>query len=640
MQNCRTIPVSNLNYFLDFALWREAKKLLDFQIKQIDKNQHYNTLSLLYYKRIFSRATTLETENYFNQRVANNFFYGLQREFAVYDYVIPKSHLRLRSHKFFTYPMRVLYYSIGLYLLKLSEDFLNGYIHNNERIKCYYGGNLRFNKDCLVIKHETTFYKQYYKDFKKLIRKETNTSTNNKIVLKLDIQNYFDNISVALLLERIDRFVKPSIKEQFHFDVFSQEQIKFYFNYVSSNKGGIPQADNDIISGFIGNLYLIFSDLFIDEQLGKQKCIEKHQIIRYLDDIYIVINFDTKTDQHKKEAITDEVISQVSDTLNYRFELRLNTKTRIYWLCKAEHREELLKDLKKVSPDYYSTDDSDETPENKIVNIFDELEKLKKSGIDLSLCSDGSLQEEILKEVYDKSVNQLLEKKENQNKIEELFKDFNFDLVKTMPTEIIIIISKNQKTSTLFFEFLKRKRDLTTRDLYLIIKYLCQTNFQNPSLFKKLKNHAGFQDIASLYEKAKISLDFPGYYNLSNKQASVLLEKTHILEQIRLRVFNEKICSYSVALNHLLNEIHAICMLLDVNEKNKEYEADDAVRYLASQCISHENCIDIRNLFDRRNRNTVSHPGTDQKIAWGVTKNEYVKYRDAVGECLKIILPK
>lgn len=37
----------------------------------------------------------------------------------------------------------------------------------------------------------------------------------------------------------------------------------------------------------------------------------------------------------------------------------------------------------------------------------------------------------------------------------------------------------------------------------------------------------------------------------------------HIIEQIRLRVFNEKIGSYSVALNHLLNEIHGICMLID-----------------------------------------------------------------------------
>ncbi len=124
---------------------------------------------------------------------------------------------------------------------------------------------------------------------------------------------------------------------------------------------------------------------------------------------------------------------------------------------------------------------------------------------------------------------------------------------------------------------------------------------------------------------------------MSDEQVILLSKEAHIIEQIRLRILNEKIGSYSVALNHLLNEIHAICMLLEQNQK-KKYEADDAVKYLSSKCVPHEICLDIRNLFDRRNRNTVSHPGSVQNIAWGVPKNEYIKYRNAVGKCLKIIL--
>lgn len=65
---------SQLGYFLDFSLWQQAKKLLDFQIQQMENNKHYNTLSMFYYKQIAPLATALETEDYFNQRVASNLF--------------------------------------------------------------------------------------------------------------------------------------------------------------------------------------------------------------------------------------------------------------------------------------------------------------------------------------------------------------------------------------------------------------------------------------------------------------------------------------------------------------------------------------------------------------------------------------
>lgn len=630
---------SQLGYFLDFSLWKEAKKLLDFQIKQMENNKHYNTLSMFYYKQIVSFSAALETEEYFNKRVANNLFYGLEREFAIYDYVIPKACLGLRNQKFFTYPMRVLYYSICLYLLKLSQETLQGYVKNNERLKCYYGGDLRFENESLVIKHETTFYRPNYKEFKKQVRKQAVKSVDNKLVIKLDIQNYFDNVSIPILLDNLDRFVKPSVKESLHFDVSTREQIFFYFNYISENKGGIPQADNDIVSGFLGHLYLLFSDLRIDTKICRYKdLIHEHKIIRFVDDTFIIINFQESTGQRQKEDIADSLTSQISDVLHYNSGLRLNTKTRLYWLRIAEQKEELLKDLKKVSPEYYANEsDSEETPQNKITNIFEELEKLKNSSIDISRGGDGSLQEEILKEVYDKSVIQLLEKEENKHKIQETFNNFNFDLVKASPREIIIIISINQEVCKNFVSFLQNKTHLTTRDLYLIIKFLCQTNFKNRDLFEKIKNHDKFSHIGNVYQEAKIVSEAPGYYHLSGNKVITLSEESHIIEQIRLRTLNEKISSYSVALNHLLNEIHAICLLRDAKKK-KKYEADDAVKYLADKCVPHEICLDIRNLFDRRNRNTVSHPGSNQNIAWGVTKDEYTKYRNAVGKCLEIIL--
>ncbi|MDJ0732679.1 MAG: AbiA family abortive infection protein [Nostocaceae cyanobacterium] len=639
---------SQLGYFLNFHLWEDAKKLLDFQINQMDKNPHYHTLSMFYYQKIVSVKNQLDRERYFQQKVANNLFYGLENEFNVYDYVIPKSHLGLRNQKFFTYPMRVLYYSIGLYLLKVSQDFLQGYVNNNKQFQCFYGGNLHFNDDKLVIKHKTTFYKDYYKEFKRqLINQvdDNNQDINNKLVIKLDIQNYFDNICMTKMLDKIDAFVKPNHKKNLNFDASTKEQIVFYFNYITSNQGGIPQADNNIVSGFLGYIYLLFGDLAIDTDICKYRhFIKEHKIIRFVDDTYVIMNFAPNTKKEKKEEIADSLTSRISDILHDELGLRLNTKTRVYWLDDKKHRDELRKNLKKVSPDYYVDDDEDqETPENKIKNIFTVLENLKASSIDVSLFPDGSLEEDTLKEVYDKKVNQLLKKPDNQTRIEQIFRDFNFDLVKVMPREIILIISKNPNILVQFVKFLESKQNITTRDLFLIINFLCHTEFEKNkiSLLKQLKNNASFSQIATVYETGKIASNSPGYYSLSAKKIINRIAKDpHIIEQIRLRVFNEKIGSYSVALNHLLNEIHGICMLIDNNSQNtnKKYEADDVVKYLASKCLPHEICIDIRNLFDRRNHNTVSHPGSEQKIAWAVTKKEYLQYRDAVGKCLEIIL--
>ena len=87
-----------------------------------------------------------------------------------------------------------------------------------------------------------------------------------------------------------------------------------------------------------------------------------------------------------------------------------------------------------------------------------------------------------------------------------------------------------------------------------------------------------------------------------------------------------------------MNEIHAICMLFDKETQKNKYEADDVVNYLTKKCVNHEIIIKVRNLFDRRNRNTISHPSSEYKIAWEVTKFEYMEYREVVGKCLKHII--
>lgn len=634
------VTASQIGHFLSYNLWHEATRLLNFQIQEKKNNKHYNTLSIFYYEKILPIIPEVDTIDYFQRKIANNLFYGLENEFKFCDYTMPKQGLGLRYYKFFTYPARILYYSIGLYILKVSEGFIKDYIENTGNFKSYYGGKLHFKNDSLVVSSSTAFYLSHYKSFRKAVRRETSTNQENKIVIRLDIQNYFENISIINLLQKLYELVKPSTKQKLNFDTLTIEQIVFYFDWLSSNKGGIPQADNDTISGFLAHLYLSFGDLAIDEEIYKfSDFVREHKIIRYVDDTFIFIIFNDNTEEQQKELFIDLLSSRIADILHHDLGLRLNQKTKLYRLNEPNQISELLKDIKKVSPEYYVDKDNDkeEDPPNKVASIFNELRKLKLSKIDTTFRYDHSLQEEVLKDIYDKSVNQLLDKEDNQVILEEIFTNFNFDLVKAKPKELIVIIAKNHITLENFRQFLNSKKVLTSRDVDLVVKYLCQTNFTDKDLITKLEEDSNFNSVIKMYREGQVYFDFPGYYNLSNNQTFKILGESHIMEQVRLRIFHERTCLYSVALNHLLNEIHAICWFIDQPTK-AEYRATDAVKYLTAQRVSHQVCIQINNLFDRRNHNVVSHPRSNQVIAWCVSKDEYFNYRNAVSMCLETII--
>ncbi len=181
--------------------------------------------------------------------------------------------------------------------------------------------------------------------------------------------------------------------------------------------------------------------------------------------------------------------------------------------------------------------------------------------------------------------------------------------------------------------FLLTKEIITISDADLIIRFLFQTNFCDTALISQLKKNTHTKKIAETFLDAKLNCDIPGYYNLTCMQMKRLSEMPDVIEQTRLRVLNEMSGSYSVALNHLVNEMHAVCIKQEKADK-KDYDVNSVVKFINSKHISHETCIKIRNLFDRRNANSVSHPGSDNSIAWEVTKEEYLDYYEHVGKCL------
>ena len=205
-----------LGYFLDYRYWDNAFLLSEYQLSLKPKNKHFNTLSMFYYEALGDKIrASLREKEYFATRVSNNLLYGLEREYAIHSYAVPKPNLGLRKYRFFTYPMRIAYYAVGLYLLHLSQDFFTHYYQKSKHIHSNYGGHLSFNEETrdLVLSYNSVWYKSHYQRFRNKVRKETDGNVQHKVVFHLDIQNYFEEISIPTLLRLLTECVKPSIQK-------------------------------------------------------------------------------------------------------------------------------------------------------------------------------------------------------------------------------------------------------------------------------------------------------------------------------------------------------------------------------------------------------------------------------------------
>ena len=642
--------ILGLGHFLEYRHWVEALKLLKYQLERKKTNRHFNKLEMSYYEKLKTSFGKLENEQYFNTRIANNLFYGVGKEFAVFPYTIPKSNLGLRRYKFMTCPMRVLYYTVGLYLLEISQEYLQGY-KSHKHIRAGYGGNLGFNdKRKLILKPNRVYYKIHYENFCRGIRKEREGDTERKVVIRLDIQNYFDELNIPKLLNLLGERVKPTIKRRMCYDERTQTQLIYFFDFIARGASGIPQSDNNIISDFIGHLFLVFGDLFLDEEIRQHNdSVKCHSIIRYADDLYISITF-KEQDKALRTGLLNSLAPRIADCLHKKLGLRLNPKTRFFDLRNQDDTDALERNLKQVSEgNEIEHDEGNAPPEEKIRNIFDELTKLRRFPIapyfpdHCELDSDGeSFNEQnfkdILKGVYDDNVQQMLNKPIIKYRLKKLFLGFDFELVNTYPMPIIILMVACDDVQKAFEKYLLSKTHLTSRDISLTLNYLCQTEFSHSNLLNLLEQDPQMKKIMKIFERGCLPSESPGYYALTEEQTLKIAQppQPHIIEQIRLRGLSEQKGEYSVALNHLLNEIHAICHLLDGEAPTlNKYTAQKVGRFLTSKSVPHETHQQIQNLFDRRNISPVSHA---DPIASAVAKDEYEKYRFHVGKCLQHLL--
>jgi hypothetical protein len=113
------------------------------------------------------------------------------------------------------------------------------------------------------------------------------------------------------------------------------------------------------------------------------------------------------------------------------------------------------------------------------------------------------------------------------------------------------------------------------------------------------------------------------YINIEN---DCLQANGSLMHQVRRMIIAEKRGVHGLAYNHLLNTLQEWCFCYQQpGTSRNHYDRNRVVEWLESKA-SHSEIVFVITMFDRRNRNTISHPGDESTEVTPVDKTEYEEH--------------
>ena len=287
-----------------FELNENTKKsyLQFFPLTKISKKEEENLKSESFFNNYIKDLTFVIDEECFFR--TNNFLQKGDGSFRDSSLVSPILFLVLQT--------------LGYKIYSLYEQ------ERNENIEVYYAGN--YNEMDVM-------YKRSYDEFYNSINSKKN---DFDYYLKTDISNFFSNINVNILVEKID---KNCNKKGNKITINSSELkvLKDILEYAGFGK--FPTIENSVATSFLAtNVYLDEIDNYIYDYISKNKNEDSFKMIRYVDDLYILFN-SNKINKNIKD-FCNELRNQYSSILK-KYGLALNNKK--FTFTKIENIENELK---------------------------------------------------------------------------------------------------------------------------------------------------------------------------------------------------------------------------------------------------------------------------------------------------------
>lgn len=260
----------------------------------------------------------LKSESFFNNYIKDLTFVIVEECFFRTNNFLQKGDGSFRDSSLVSPILFLVLQTLGYKIYNLYEQ------ERNENIEVYYAGN--YNEMDVM-------YKKSYDEFYNSINSKKN---DFDYYLKTDLSNFFSNINVNILVEKID---KNCNKKGNKITINSSELkvLKDILEYAGFGK--FPTIENSVATSFLAtNVYLDEIDNYIYDYISKNKNEDSFKIIRYVDDLYILFN-SNKINKNTKD-FCNELRNQYSSILK-KYGLALNNKK--FTFTKIENIENELK---------------------------------------------------------------------------------------------------------------------------------------------------------------------------------------------------------------------------------------------------------------------------------------------------------
>ena len=381
-------------------------------------------------------------------------------------------------------------------ILYLVLQAIGKEIHNHYQpirsvnIDAFYAGNYEYMR---------AKYKVDYDNFYKLINSYI---CNCTYFIKTDITNFFPNINLDILMNKIDE--RSNVSEN-NFTPTQLKMIKEFLAYCGS--GRFPTVENSVASSFLSTvIYLDEIDdriyKFINEKIDS---IDAFKIIRYVDDMYILIK--DETDILELHNAYNQIRNEYSSILK-EYGLSLNTKK-----CCIKPKKDINEELKKSLYDEYFNGIQHNIEDlfvGKFQMFLDSLlDSVEKDCIDVERynsiieeCFGNNSVEFTPTEVFNYFVYECENTFESPNVAKTICRLIKTDIsfISLDPKRLSIMIMKTKNTEaikSLLNELFTRDRNgcWNTYDTSIAISYLIQSEFRHIDLLKVLnKNSKSLED--------------------------------------------------------------------------------------------------------------------------------------------------
>ena len=582
-----------------FELNENTKKsyLQFFPLTKISKTEEENLKSESFFNNYIKDLTFVIDEECFFR--TNNFLQKGDGSFRDSSLVSPILFLVLQT--------------LGYKIYNLYEQ------ERNENIEVYYAGN--YNEMDVM-------YKRSYDEFYNSINSKKN---DFDYYLKTDISNFFSNINVNILVEKIDKNCnkkgnKSSIKSS------ELKVLKDILEYVGFEK--FPTIENSVATSFLAtNVYLDEIDNYIYDYISKNKNKDSFKMIRYVDDLYILFN-SNKINKNTKD-FCNELRNQYSSILK-KYGLALNNKK--FTFTKIENIEnELKKSLYSENIDI---------KDNNLEKFSDE--SLYQFITKLSSILDNDY---ITIEGYNELINEYFSDDNIEYAPTEIFnyfiyssdiigknkkisdsicklieKDISFISLDPKRLTTLVLKTKNGRAiRNLLNSLFERSRNnyWNTYDTSIAVHYLIQRGFEHSDLINVLgENESDLKNFYDYFCKNSFMKTFENKINkVINKSISIITgkekekKKTYFL-YLMYKVEKEKNNTLS-EFNFFKNYFDRVTAYLEFKYSSEKLNRPNFKKFYNKQehCKFY-NCIDcskevLEKAHDIRNANPLSHASAE-----------------------------